>query len=89
MRSHGITRNEHFYTKESDGPWYYQQLELGYNFRITDIQAALGLSQLSRLDEFLSRRHKIASIYDNELKELPLKSQKRSLDNFISSFIYN
>ena len=88
LRSHGITRNEHFYTKESDGPWYYQQLELGYNFRITDIQAALGLSQLSRLDEFLSRRHKIASIYDNELKELPLKSQKRSLDNFSSLHLY-
>ena len=79
-----VLQEMNIFIQRVDGPWYYQQLELGYNLN-TDIQAA-SLSQLSRLDEFLKRRHKIASIYDNELKELLLKSQ-RSLDNFISSFI--
>jgi dTDP-4-amino-4,6-dideoxygalactose transaminase len=57
FRSHGITRHENEMTKKSDGPWYYQQIELGFNYRMTDINAALGLSQLERLDEFISKRH--------------------------------
>jgi dTDP-4-amino-4,6-dideoxygalactose transaminase len=56
-------------TKLPDGPWYYEQIELGYNYRMTDIQAALGLSQMKRLNEFVEARHKIADHYNQELKE--------------------
>lgn len=75
LRSHGVTRDESIMTHAPDGPWYYQQLELGYNYRMTDIQAALGLSQLARLDQFVDRRHSIAAEYDRALStdelELP------------------
>ncbi len=71
LRSHGITRLHHEMTKESEGPWYYQQIELGFNYRMTDIQAALGLSQLQRLDEFVSKRHAIADRYANLLENSP------------------
>ena len=68
-RSHGIVRHPSEMTKIPDGPWYYQQLDLGYNYRMTDIQAALGLSQMSRLDEFVSSRHVLANRYNELLKE--------------------
>lgn len=70
LRSHGITREPSSMIGKSDGPWYYQQLELGFNYRITDIQAALGLSQLSRLEEFVERRRSIADRYDLLLSKL-------------------
>ena len=70
LRGHGITRDPSLMIGESEGPWYYQQLELGYNYRITDIQAALGLSQIVRLEEFVERRRAIASRYDALLKQL-------------------
>lgn len=63
FRSHGITRDESLMT-HSEGPWFYQQLELGYNYRITDIQCALGCSQMTKLDRFLSRRRELAKRYD-------------------------
>ena len=76
LRSHGITRDPSLMTQESDGPWYYQQLELGYNYRMTDIQAALGLSQMDRLDEFVARRRYLASRYQSliqqQYSELPI-----------------
>lgn len=72
LRSHGITRNETEMNKKPDGDWYYQQIALGYNYRMTDIQAALGISQLERIDEFISARRSIAKIYDKELSKLPL-----------------
>ena len=72
LRTHGITRDESLMTGPSDGPWYYQQLDLGYNYRMTDIQAALGLSQLSRLEMFVERRRDLAAAYDAALKDLPL-----------------
>ncbi len=68
-RSHGIVRQPSEMTKVPDGQWYYQQLDLGYNYRMTDIQAALGLSQMSRLDEFVSSRHVLANRYNELLKE--------------------
>jgi UDP-4-amino-4,6-dideoxy-N-acetyl-beta-L-altrosamine transaminase len=72
LNSHGITRNPQEMTGPSDGPWYYQQLELGFNYRLTDLQAALGLSQMERLDDHVARRHQIAARYDELLQDLPL-----------------
>ena len=63
FRTHGITRNRSEMVAD-DGPWYYEQVELGFNYRITDFQCALGISQLARLDEFLSARRRIAEEYD-------------------------
>ena len=72
LRSHGITRDVNEMTHAPDGPWYYQQIDLGYNYRMTDLQAALGLSQMSRLDEFVAKRHAIAKRYDRLLADLPV-----------------
>lgn len=73
-RSHGITRDPRHMTKESDGDWYYQQAALGFNYRMTDIQAALGASQMDRLDAFVARRRALAARYDELLRDLPLKT---------------
>ncbi|SEA44000.1 UDP-4-amino-4,6-dideoxy-N-acetyl-beta-L-altrosamine transaminase [Alkalimonas amylolytica] len=72
LRSHGITREESQMTEPSHGPWYYQQLQLGYNYRMTDLQAALGLSQSNRLREIISRRQLLAQRYQQVLSGLPL-----------------
>ncbi|MBI3096129.1 MAG: UDP-4-amino-4,6-dideoxy-N-acetyl-beta-L-altrosamine transaminase [Rhodocyclales bacterium] len=72
LRSHGITRDPSLMDEPSHGPWYYQQTELGYNYRITDIQAALGLSQLARLDAFVGRRRMLARNYDLLCGGLPI-----------------
>ena len=71
-RSHGITRDPARMTHTPDGAWYYQQIELGCNYRMTDIQAALGTSQMTRLDAFVARRRELAARYDELLRELPL-----------------
>ena len=73
-RSHGITRDPKHMTKESDGDWYYQQVALGFNYRMTDIQAALGASQMDRLDAFVARRRFLAARYDALLRDLPLRT---------------
>jgi UDP-4-amino-4,6-dideoxy-N-acetyl-beta-L-altrosamine transaminase len=70
LRSHGITREPDDMTHEPDGPWYYQQLDLGFNYRLTDIQAALGLSQVTQVDAFVARRREIARRYDDSLQDL-------------------
>jgi UDP-4-amino-4,6-dideoxy-N-acetyl-beta-L-altrosamine transaminase len=72
LRSHGITRDPALMTKEPDGPWYYQQVALGFNYRMTDLQAALGGSQMARLDDYVARRHHLAKRYDQLLSELPV-----------------
>jgi UDP-4-amino-4,6-dideoxy-N-acetyl-beta-L-altrosamine transaminase len=72
LRSHGITRDPQAMVGAVDGPWSYQQIELGFNYRMTDIQAALGYSQLQRLDHYIERRHQIRARYDDELQALPL-----------------
>lgn len=72
LRSHGITRDPGLMTHAADGPWYYQQLELGWNYRMTEMQAALGLSQLDRLDAFIARRRALADAYDVALADMPL-----------------
>ncbi len=88
LRSHGITRNPNFMSHDPDGPWYYQQIELGYNYRITDIQAALGWSQLQRLNEFVEKRNQLAIHYNNLLEDLPLTLPKIELFNFSSFHLY-
>ena len=70
LRSHGITKDNNQFQYESHGKWYYEQQALGYNYRLTDIQAALGISQLKRLDSFVSKRRKIAKYYFNNLKKV-------------------
>jgi UDP-4-amino-4,6-dideoxy-N-acetyl-beta-L-altrosamine transaminase len=72
LRTHGITRQRELMTREPDGPWYYEQQELGFNYRLTDLCAALGFSQMQRLHEFLEARHLIASEYNQRLAALPL-----------------
>lgn len=73
LRSHGITRDAARMECDPDGPWYYEMLELGFNYRMTDMQAALGLSQLARLDEFLARRRILAQRYSKLLASLPVR----------------
>lgn len=77
LRSHGITRDPALMTHAPDGPWYYQQLELGWNYRMTEMQAALGLSQLDQLDTFIVRRRALADAYDYLLADLPLRRPSR------------
>lgn len=72
LRSHGITRDPAEMTQAPDGPWYYQQTELGWNYRMTDLHAALGCSQLDRLEAYVDRRHQIAARYDTALAGLAL-----------------
>lgn len=69
MRSHGITRNTEDMVRASQGPWYYEQIDLGYNYRMTDLQSALGLSQMDRLDEFIEARHRVADLYKSMLHD--------------------
>lgn len=72
LRSHGITRDPALMTQSMDGPWYYQQVALGFNYRMTDIQAALGVSQMTRLDGYVKRRHANAQRYNELLVDLPV-----------------
>ena len=88
LRTHGITRDSDRMTHESDGPWYYQQLDLGFNYRMTDIQAALGLSQLSHLETWVSRRHEIAKRYDTLLADLPVTCPWQHPDAYSGWHLY-
>lgn len=81
LRGHGVTRDSAKMECESDGPWYYEMVELGFNYRMTDIQAALGVSQLARLDTFLARRRALVQRYATLLEGLPLVlPQREALD---------
>lgn len=88
LRSHGITRDPDKMTHEADGPWYYQQIELGFNYRMTELQAALGLSQLERLDQYVGRRHELASRYDQLLADLPLITPWQRQDGYSGLHLY-
>ncbi len=72
LRSHGVTRDPAFMAGQSQGAWYYEQVDLGYNYRMTDIQAALGTSQMQRIDGFVRTRHAIADRYFKALADLPV-----------------
>ncbi|MDA3878015.1 MAG: UDP-4-amino-4,6-dideoxy-N-acetyl-beta-L-altrosamine transaminase [Halothiobacillus sp.] len=88
LRSHGITRDVNEMTHAPDGPWYYQQIDLGYNYRMTDLQAALGLSQMQRLDEFVTKRHAIAKRYNQLLKDLPVITPWQHSDGYSGLHLY-
>ena len=88
LRSHGITRDQDDMTHAPDGPWYYQQIDLGYNYRMTDLQAALGLSQMQRLDQFVSQRHAIAERYNQLLKDLPVQTPWQHEDSYSGLHLY-
>lgn len=87
-RSHGITRDPAQMTHEPDGPWYYQQIELGYNYRMTELQAALGISQMQRLDAFVARRHELAKRYNELLADLPVTTPWQHPDSYSGFHLY-
>jgi len=88
LRSHGITRDPSLMSHESDGPWYYQQVDLGYNYRMTELQAALGLSQLDRLDRYVERRHELAGRYDQLFAGLPVVVPWQHPDSYSGMHLY-
>lgn len=70
FRTHGITRNKDFMVNKEEGPWYYEQIDLGYNYRITDLQASLGISQMDKLDDFIKRRKELVNMYNKEISKI-------------------
>lgn len=88
LRSHGITRDAEQMTEESHGEWYYQQVQLGFNYRMTEMQAALGTSQISRLKKYTETRNKMADYYDEKLKHLPLILPQQSEDSYSARHLY-
>ena len=88
LRTHGITRDSKQMSSNSDEPWYYEQVELGFNYRMTDIHAALGISQLNRLDEFVERRNQLVKCYDEALEYLPVKGQIVRGDTYSARHLY-
>jgi UDP-4-amino-4,6-dideoxy-N-acetyl-beta-L-altrosamine transaminase len=88
LRSHGITRDAAQMTRAPDGPWYYEQIELGFNYRMPDMQAALGLSQLGRMDEFVARRHALAKRYDAMLESVPVITPWQHADGYSGFHLY-
>jgi UDP-4-amino-4,6-dideoxy-N-acetyl-beta-L-altrosamine transaminase len=88
FRSHGVTRDPRLMAKESKGDWYYQQVELGFNYRMTELQAALGVSQMERLDEFVALRHKCQIRYDELLKDFPITKPYQDLNSYSALHLY-
>ncbi|MBP5660660.1 MAG: aminotransferase class I/II-fold pyridoxal phosphate-dependent enzyme, partial [Lachnospiraceae bacterium] len=88
-RTHGITKNPELMVRESEGPWYYEQVDIGYNYRITDFQAALLLSQLNKLERFSNRRKEIRKMYDAAFSEMPeLFVQKQIPESDTTQHLY-
>jgi len=88
FRSHGITRDKNLMSRSSDGGWYYQQVDLGFNYRMNELQAALGISQMQRLDEFVAKRHILQERYDSLLINLPIIKPYQDIDNYSSLHLY-
>jgi UDP-4-amino-4,6-dideoxy-N-acetyl-beta-L-altrosamine transaminase len=88
FRSHGVTRDENFMTHPSDGAWYYQQIDLGYNYRMSDIQAAIGFQQTKRINNYISRRHSIAEYYDKSFQDVPINIPWQLPNTYSSYHLY-
>lgn len=88
LRSHGITRDPAEMNHAPDGLWYYQQLELGFNYRMTDMQAALGVSQMRRLDQLVAKRHTVAERYDQLLRDFPVTTPWQHADSYSGLHLY-
>jgi len=88
FRSHGITHDKSLMTRDPDGDWYYQQVGLGFNYRMTELQAALGISQMKRLDEFVAKRHILKERYDLLLSDLPIIEPYQDKDNYSALHLY-
>jgi UDP-4-amino-4,6-dideoxy-N-acetyl-beta-L-altrosamine transaminase len=88
LRSHGISRDDADMNRVSEGAWFYQQIELGFNYRMTELQAALGTSQLGRLDMYVSRRHELAYRYDAALAGLPIQPPRRADETYSAFHLY-
>ena len=88
FRSHGVTRDPELMIKKAEGDWYYQQVELGFNYRMTELQAALGVSQMKRLDEFVALRHQRQKRYDELLKNLPVVAPYQDMDSYSALHLY-
>lgn len=88
LRSHGITRDPVQMTHKADGPWYYQQIDLGFNYRMTELQAALGVTQMERLDQYVARRHQLARRYDDLLTSLPVTTPWQHPDSYSGLHLY-
>ena len=88
LRSHGITRDPEQLSNKDPEPWWYEQIDLGLNYRMTDIQAALGLSQMSRLDQYVAIRNQLAQRYDELLAKLPVIVPAQAKDCYSSRHLY-
>jgi UDP-4-amino-4,6-dideoxy-N-acetyl-beta-L-altrosamine transaminase len=88
LRSHGVTRTPKLMTKEADGAWYYQQVDLGFNYRMTELQAALGVSQMQRLDDFVASRHVLQERYDELLTKLPVIKPYQYPESYSALHLY-
>lgn len=88
LRSHGITRDNGMMAEADPAPWHYEQLDLGFNYRMTDIQAALGFSQMDRLDNFIAARHRLADRYDALLQDMPVITPVRNPAHLSGAHLY-
>lgn len=88
LRTHGITRDPKRMSNGNQGAWYYEQVDLGFNYRMTDIQAALGASQLARVDQFVERRRQLAAQYDQALEGLPLQTARQLEECYSAYHLY-
>lgn len=88
LRSHGVTRSPDKMMNKKADDWYYEQIDLGFNYRLTDIQAALGISQMKRLDSYVSHRNKLANLYDMKLRELDVTLPYQIIEAKSSRHLY-
>ncbi len=88
LRSHGMTRDTSLYQGENEGGWYYEQIDLGFNYRLTDLQAALGTSQMARIDRYVARRHAIAQRYGELFADVPITLPEQAADTYSAYHLY-
>jgi dTDP-4-amino-4,6-dideoxygalactose transaminase len=88
LRTHGITKDTSSMSEAQDGQWYYEQIDLGFNYRMTDLQAALGSSQILRLEDFIKKRHLIADKYNKAFEDFPVVTPWQDPNSFSSYHLY-